>query len=47
MKLKNEVEKLYHVEGWSIQAIADHCGCSTSYIMELLGIDGVYKDELH
>ena len=47
MKLKSEVEKLYHVEGWSIQAIADHCGCSTSYIMELLGIDGVYKDELH
>jgi len=46
MKLKNEVERLYHVEGWSIQAIADKLGCSTSYIMEILGIDGVYN-ELH
>lgn len=46
MKLKSEVEKLYHVEGWSIQAIADRYGVKTSYIMEILGIDGVYN-ELH
>lgn len=46
MKLKSEVERLYYVEGWTIQSIADRYGCSTSYIMEILGIDGVYN-ELH
>ena len=46
MKLKSEVERLYHVEGWSIKRIADRYGVETSHIIEILGIEGVYN-ELH
>ena len=47
MKLKSEVERLYHVEGWAIQAIADRYGCSTNYIIQILGLEAIYGNELH